>query len=143
MIRFLNFFQEYHISKILMNQFWWTQTDVKYSWLLRQIWEEISFARELLSLSPYFRNGKILLGSWRASVENAQGLKSIGRQGSNFYKKDASEVRDQFKEYFIKPEGEVPWQQNHISFNGNLEWLWFILSTFFSSLHGYFSFLQV
>ncbi|XP_046862945.1 uncharacterized protein LOC124456571 isoform X1 [Xenia sp. Carnegie-2017] len=67
------------------------------------------------------RNGKILLGSWRASVENAQGLKSIGRQGSNFYKKDASEVRDQFKEYFIKPEGEVPWQQNHISFNGNLE----------------------
>ena len=53
-------------------------------------------------------------------MENAQCLKSIGRQGSNFYKKDASEVRDQFKEYFIKPEGEVPWQKNYISFNGNL-----------------------
>ena len=57
-------------------------------------------------------------GSWRQSDDN-NGLRSIGRQGSNFYGKDASSVRNDLTEYFMTPEGSVPWQLDHITSTGD------------------------
>lgn len=58
-------------------------------------------------------------GSWRESDADNSGLSSIGRQGSNFYGKDASSVRNDLTKYFMTSEGSVPWQINHVTSTGD------------------------
>ena len=65
------------------------------------------------------RNGNLVPGSWRISDEDENGLRSVGRQGSNFFGKDPSAIRYDLTAYFRKPQGEVPWQLNQISSTGD------------------------
>ena len=65
------------------------------------------------------RNCNLVPGSWRISDEDENGLRSVGRQGSNFFGKDASAIRDDLIASFRKPQGEVPWQLNQISSTGD------------------------
>ncbi|XP_028410737.1 protein ALP1-like [Dendronephthya gigantea] len=65
------------------------------------------------------RNGHMVPGSWRESDEDNNGLSSIGRQGSNFYGKDASSVRNDLTQYFMTSEGSVSWQINHVTSTGD------------------------
>jgi len=34
----------------------------------------------------------------------------LAQQGSNNYSNNAREIREEFREYFVSPQGEVPWQ---------------------------------
>ena len=65
------------------------------------------------------RNCNLVPGSWRISDEDENGLRSVGRQGSNFFGKDPSAIRYDLTAYFRKPQGEVPWQLNQISSTGD------------------------
>lgn len=49
-------------------------------------------------------------GDWRKEVRGDSGLFPISRQGSNNYSKNAKEVRDQFRDFFVSPVGQVSWQ---------------------------------
>jgi hypothetical protein len=39
----------------------------------------------------------------------------LGNVGSNNYSNEAKRIRDEFKEFFVTPQGEVPWQYCHLS----------------------------
>lgn len=55
----------------------------------------------------------LLPGSWR-SESDPQGLRPISKQGSNMHSRAAKEMRDYLSDYFMSPDGEVPWQYNMI-----------------------------
>ena len=46
---------------------------------------------------------------WREEADEISGLQDMANIGSNNYSKDASAVRNEFKEYF-KNEGMVDWK---------------------------------
>ncbi|XP_065665346.1 uncharacterized protein LOC136086784 [Hydra vulgaris] len=48
-------------------------------------------------------------GDWRQDNSCSAALQPLS-SGSNNYSKDAKQVRDDFKEYFNSPEGELEWQ---------------------------------
>lgn len=58
-------------------------------------------------------NGELVEGSWRAILHEENNFESIadnhGRPSIN-----ATHVREQFKKYFVSPEGEVSWQYNTV-----------------------------
>ena len=54
-----------------------------------------------------------LPGRWRVEVNGVQGLTVLGIQGSNNLFRIAKEVRNDFKDLFNSPQGEVSWQ-NHV-----------------------------
>lgn len=43
-------------------------------------------------------------------VQAEQGLRAITRAGSNNYSRDAKLIREDFRNYFMSQEGQVPWQ---------------------------------
>lgn len=55
-------------------------------------------------------NGEIVPGSWRIEGLPDNNLLSLPQQGSNNYCNTAKEIRDEFRDYFNSPDGEVPWQ---------------------------------
>ncbi|CAG7830709.1 unnamed protein product [Allacma fusca] len=54
--------------------------------------------------------GEIVPGIWRSMVNCTQ---ELSRQGSNNYQKEASGVREEFKDFF-NGQGSVPWQMGNI-----------------------------
>lgn len=46
---------------------------------------------------------------------DANGLSPLSQQGSNNYSQQAKNVRDDFREYFMSPEGSVSWQNDIIA----------------------------
>jgi len=47
----------------------------------------------------------------RLQVEDKhENMLPLAQQGSNNYSNNAREIREEFREYFVSPQGEVPWQ---------------------------------
>jgi DDE superfamily endonuclease len=53
-------------------------------------------------------------GSWSDIVQGDTGMSNLGNQGSNNYSVNASEIRQNFNDYFLD-EGKVGWQEAHVS----------------------------
>ena len=49
-------------------------------------------------------------GDWRNEVVGDQGLVPISQIGSNNYTRNAKEVRNDFRDFFVSQNGQVPWQ---------------------------------
>ena len=54
-------------------------------------------------------NGNIIAGNWRSEVDYKE-----GGIGGNRYTYEAGRSRDDFKDYFNSPLGEVPWQLDYV-----------------------------
>ena len=60
-------------------------------------------------------SGNIIPGDWRSEVhDDTPGLRDLQQIGGNRYSFEAGQSRDNFMEYFVNPEGEVPWQWQHV-----------------------------
>lgn len=59
-------------------------------------------------------NGEIEPASWRQEGLPYNNLLPLPQQGSNNYCSTAKEIRDEFRDYFNSPEGEVTWQYQFI-----------------------------
>jgi hypothetical protein len=59
-------------------------------------------------------DGNLVQGNWRETTNADTGMTNIPRQGSNNYTGFASNVRDEFKEYFMSEQGKVSWQDSHV-----------------------------
>lgn len=55
-------------------------------------------------------DGEIVEGSWRAALRQENNYIDISSHQHGRFSDNASQIREQFKQYFITPEGEVPWQ---------------------------------
>jgi hypothetical protein len=51
-------------------------------------------------------------GSWRGEGMPNNNISNVG---SNNYSNEAKRIRDEFKEFFVTPQGEVPWQYSCLS----------------------------
>ena len=49
-------------------------------------------------------------GDWRNLICDTDALQSINRAGSNNYSKDAKEIRQKYRDYFVSRDGQVDWQ---------------------------------
>jgi len=56
----------------------------------------------------------IVRGNWRDVIVNDTSLVRIRKQGSNNYSADSSQIRDNFKNYFVSESGSVSWQLDHV-----------------------------
>lgn len=54
--------------------------------------------------------GEIIHGRWRNENLTIDNLLPLTQQGSNNYSNNAREIREEYKEYFVSCQGEVPWQ---------------------------------
>ena len=54
--------------------------------------------------------GEIIPGTWRRNGISTDKFTPLAQQGSNNYSNDAKQIRDEFREYFVSSQGEVPWQ---------------------------------
>ena len=54
------------------------------------------------------------LGEWRKVTQSDEGLRDVSNAGSNNYSRDAKLVREDFKNYFMSPKGQVRWQWNAV-----------------------------
>ena len=60
-------------------------------------------------------SGNIIPCDWRSEVRGDEGgLRQLNQIGGNRYTFEAGRARDDFKSYFNSPEGEVPWQLQHV-----------------------------
>lgn len=60
-------------------------------------------------------SGNIIPGDWRSEVSGDKGgLRHLNQIGGNRYTFEAGRARDDFNSYFNSPEGEVPWQLQHV-----------------------------
>ncbi len=51
-------------------------------------------------------DGEVVPGQWRELLRG-KALEDMGHLGSNAYTRLAKSVRDQFKSYFVSPDGQV------------------------------------
>ena len=58
--------------------------------------------------------GKIIPGDWRSVVNGDKCLHNLGRLHGNRYSFEADEVRENFNNFFMSPDGEVNWQYKHV-----------------------------
>ncbi|XP_040071674.2 uncharacterized protein LOC115331510 [Ixodes scapularis] len=58
--------------------------------------------------------GDVVLGQWRAEVNDGGALVDVGRTSSNMYNDDAKKVRQTYARYFCCPAGEVTWQYKNV-----------------------------
>lgn len=61
-------------------------------------------------------DGSQIPGSWRNDPPPNRYFFPIDQQGSNSHSDAASAVRSNLRDYFMSPEGELPWQYSHIWF---------------------------
>jgi hypothetical protein len=54
-------------------------------------------------------------GSWRGDGTPDNNMLPLGIVCSNNYSNEAKRIRDEFKEFFVTPHGEVPWQYSCLS----------------------------
>ena len=53
-------------------------------------------------------------GDWRIEGMPANNLMAAKRLGSNRYGEEAKQIRAEFKDVFVTPQGEVPWQYRYM-----------------------------
>lgn len=53
-------------------------------------------------------------GTWR-DENPALGIQQLTNASSNNSSRSAMLIRDQFKDYFVSPAGEIPWQYNIVN----------------------------
>ena len=58
--------------------------------------------------------GVTIPGDWRIEGMPANNLMDAQRLGSNHYGEEAKQIREEFKDFFVTPQGEVPWQYRYI-----------------------------
>ena len=67
-------------------------------------------------------NGNIIPGNWRSEVDYKEGgMTPVSRIGGNRYTYEAGRSRDDFKDYFNSPLGEVPWQLDYVRHLGRIQ----------------------
>ncbi|XP_015775503.1 PREDICTED: putative nuclease HARBI1 [Acropora digitifera] len=67
-------------------------------------------------------NGNIIPGNWRSEVDYKDGgMTPVSRIGGNRYTYKAGRSRDDFKDYFNSPLGEVPWQLDYVRHLGRTQ----------------------
>lgn len=54
-------------------------------------------------------------GEWRNNDTETDGLVPLSNAGSNNYSRDAKQVRDDFRDYFVSPQGSVEWQWDAVT----------------------------
>ena len=54
-------------------------------------------------------------GEWRNNDTETDGLVPLSNAGSNNYSRDAKQVRDDLRDYFVSPEGSVEWQWDAVT----------------------------
>jgi hypothetical protein len=59
--------------------------------------------------------GVVEPGSWRAEGITDINMLPLCNVGSNSYSNEVKRIRDKFKEFFVTPQGEVPWQYSRLS----------------------------
>ena len=53
--------------------------------------------------------GVTIPGDWRIEGMPANNLMDAQRLGSNRYGEEAKQIREEFKDFFVTPQGGVPW----------------------------------
>jgi Plant transposon protein. len=81
-----------------------------HNWLLSEKSSANIYASEGTFDRENLETGEIIHGSWRNEEMPADSMLPLAQQGSNNYSNNAKEVREEFQEYFISSQGEVPWQ---------------------------------
>jgi hypothetical protein len=61
------------------------------------------------------QTGIVEPGSWIAEGMPDINMLPLGNVGSNNYSNEAKRIRDEFKEFFVTPQGELPWQYSRLS----------------------------
>eukprot|EP00795_Rhopilema_esculentum_P005638 gene5638-10859_t len=59
-------------------------------------------------------HGILHKGTWRNEVSESGALQNIGKMGTNNYSKAAEYYRSLLADYFLSPQGELPWQYDYI-----------------------------
>lgn len=59
-------------------------------------------------------DGQISPAAWRSETNNSQYFQPLNSSQSRHYSNDAKIIRNEFKEYFMSQQGEVPWQYKYI-----------------------------
>lgn len=54
--------------------------------------------------------GELIPGNWRQENTPSHTLLPMTHQGSNNYSADAKEIREEYRDFFVSPQGEVLWQ---------------------------------
>ena len=67
------------------------------------------------------RRDNTIRGQWRDVIEHDTGLRSIGRNCSNNYSRNAKCVRDLFRDYVNSDAGKVSWQVDMVSVNQHID----------------------
>lgn len=80
-----------------------------HNWLLSEKSANI-YAPEGTFDRENIETGEMIPGSWRNDEMPVESLLPLAQQGSNNYSNNAKEIREDFREYFISPQGEIPWQ---------------------------------
>ena len=64
-------------------------------------------------------SGQIIPGDWHKIAQDVNGaLDTLPRMGSNRCQNAAAAVRNDYCSYFNSPEGQVPWQLEHVRSSG-------------------------
>lgn len=60
------------------------------------------------------KENTIILGNWRDEGMPRENLLPLQNENAHNYSITAKEIREEFRDYFVSPEGEVSWQYKHI-----------------------------
>ena len=58
--------------------------------------------------------GMLHKGIWRSEIGDTDALTSINQIGNNNYTKVADALRSRMADYFVSPQGELPWQKEYV-----------------------------
>lgn len=81
-----------------------------HNWLLSDKYSANVYTPEGTFDRENLETGEMIHGSWRNEELAAESFLPLSQQGSNNYSKNAKEVREEYREYFVSNLGEVPWQ---------------------------------
>jgi hypothetical protein len=56
------------------------------------------------------QSGVVEPGTWRAEGMPDGNMLPLGNVATHNYSRNAKEIRDEHRSYFVSPAGEIPWQ---------------------------------